>query len=186
MTGYKPKWRAVLDHGWVSSTHAYPSVVNFEAEGEKGAPDVAARFEMRDGVPEVVDFRITAKPNGRGVRTVDLNSWQPLEGLATNAFHRYARLLDPAEAGDDPYGPRDDRDAWRIRADLEDARAGQRGPSPSELEDVARVYREAIDSRPTEAVQVMLGYSRRTAARRVQQARAAGLLPETSQGKKQA
>ena len=184
MSEYKSKWRAALDHGWVSETHMYPSWVELDAVGDKGAPDVWARFEMRDGVPEVVDFRLTAKAEGRAVRTADLNSWQPLEGLATNAFRNFARLKDPEQAGSDPYGPKDERDFWRIGGDLVSARAGHRGPSVAELEEVARVYRDAIEGRPTEAVQVMLGYSRRTAARRVQQARAAGLLPETTPGKK--
>lgn len=188
MNEYAPKWRAPLDHGWETETHFYPSFVELEAEGKKGAPDVSVRFEMRDGVPDVVDFRITAKENGRAVRTADLNAWQPLEGLATNAFRRWARLKDPSEDPNtsNPYGPRHEADAWKIRGDLETARGLNRGPSPAELEEVARVYRDAIDGRPTEAVQTMLGYSRRTAARRVQQARAAGLLPATSPGKKNA
>ena len=54
-----------------------PPAVTFEAEGMKGAPDVTARFEIRDGVPEVVDFRITAKLDGRAVCTAE----PPCRGL---------------------------------------------------------------------------------------------------------
>jgi hypothetical protein len=56
----------------------------------------------------------------------------------------------------------------------------------AELEEVAKVYREFIGSTPTRAVQLAGGYSERTAARRVQQARAAGLLPQTTPGKRKA
>jgi hypothetical protein len=56
----------------------------------------------------------------------------------------------------------------------------------SELEGVARVYREHLATTPTQAVQLAGGYSERTAARRTQQARAAGLLPKTTPGKRKA
>lgn len=172
-------------HGYWLGKAFVPPAVTFEAEGDKGAPDVTARFEIRDGVPEVVDFRITAKPTGRAVRTSDLNGWQPLEGLALNAF----RTVGSVDRRDDEgrllgaIRPQDDRDEWALRGNLESAMARRRTPSTAELEEVAKVYREAIRGRPTEAVQVQLGYSRRTAARRVQQARAAGILPRTTRGK---
>ena len=56
----------------------------------------------------------------------------------------------------------------------------------AELEGVARVYREHVGATPTRAVQLAGGYSERTAARRVQQARAAGLLLKTTPGKRKA
>ncbi len=59
-------------------------------------------------------------------------------------------------------------------------------PEVAELENVARAYREHIDTTPTRAVQLAGNYSERTAARRVQQARAAGLLPKTTPGKRKA
>lgn len=193
MAEYDVDWRQTHrrddpKHAWeeVGSTLA-PSAVEMTATGLKGAPDVFARFEIRDGIPETVDFRIVAKEDGRPVRSADLREWSALEGIALNAFHRFAwkRKVDPV-TGQTVGGtqPEDDRDHWAIHGDLENARAQRRGPSVAELEDVARTYREAIDGRPTEAVQVMFGYSRRTAARRVQQAREAGLLPSTTPGKK--
>lgn len=57
--------------------------------------------------------------------------------------------------------------------------------SPEELAEVAAVYREHVDTSPVLAVQQVMGYrSHRTAARRVEKAREAGLLPATSQGRK--
>lgn len=194
MAEYRPRWtehwgkRGPSEplHGlWIGNVFV-PPAVTFEAEGLKGAPNVVGRFEIRDGVPECVDFRITAKPDGRAVRTADLNGWQPLEGLALNAFRQVGRIgLRDAATGRllGAGTPVDGREEWAMRADLEGAMARRRSPSAAELEEVARVYREALHGRPTEAVQLRLGYSRRTAARRVQQARAAGVLPPTTQGK---
>jgi hypothetical protein len=184
MAEYEITWNALMDHAWESDTHTFPSAVELEAIGQKGAPDVFARCEMRDGVSEVVDFRLTSKPDGRAVRTSDLNAWQPLEGLALNAFRQKARRF--LKAGDpiERVGYQDEREFWTLGGQLAGAQASSSGPPDAELQEVAEIYRGAIEGMPTEAVQVMLGYSRRTAARRVQQARQRGFLPETTPGKK--
>jgi hypothetical protein len=176
---WKPDWGQPQRGTWIGKTFV-PLKVTFEGIGLKGAPDVSAVFEIRDGVPEVVDFRITAKPSGRAVRTSDLNGWQPLEGLALNGFRQVGELGDREHGA---WPPQDQREEWAVRADLEKAMARRRTPSTAELEEVAKVYRTAIHGKPTEAVQLQLGYSRRTAARRVEQARAAGILPPTTKGK---
>lgn len=84
--------------------------------------------------------------------------------------------------------PRDDREAWQARGAATTARPRpqrQRQPiPPAELEDVARIYKEHVAGKPTDAVATILGYSPRTAARRVKQAEEAGLLPQTVKGKK--
>jgi hypothetical protein len=82
--------------------------------------------------------------------------------------------------------PRDEAESWQVENDLRSAQERKTGPPPAELESVARVYRQAINGKPVEAVRFYLGTSYRTAARRVEQARAAGLLPPTRQGKKEA
>ena len=121
------------------------------AEGMKGAPDVSARFEIRDGVPEVVDFRITARPDGRAVRTADLNSRQLLEWHALNSFLRVGSVRRTEAGTGRQLGasdPRDDHEEWAMRGDLERAGARRGGPSKAELEEVAKVYRQAIHGRP--------------------------------------
>lgn len=66
-------------------------------------------------------------------------------------------------------------------------RAPRRGTTKAELEQVAKLYREHVEGRPVESIRTLMGYgSDRTAARRVEQARAAGLLPSTTPGKKKA
>ena len=62
-----------------------------------------------------------------------------------------------------------------------------RGVTKAELEQVAYIYKQNIHKKnPTEAVERNFGYSGRTASRRVKEAREAGLLPPTSQGRKRA
>lgn len=165
------------------------AAVEMVAVGKRGGPSVFARFEIRDGVPETVDFRITASPKGRAVRTIDLRGWTSLENVATNAFLMTARRVAYSDDGA-PLGsafPENDREFWATRGDIENARASRSGPSDEELGAVAQTYTEAINDNPTEAVQKSLGYhSRRTAARRVEQARARGFLPKTTRGKKAA
>lgn len=190
MTEYTVRWTPFFDPDDALLGSAYvPGAVEMEAEGMRGGPNVWARFEIRDGVPETVDFRITASPKGRAVRTIDLRGWTSLEILAENAFLYHASKMHFADDGT-PLGagaPRDEREFWSVRADIEAAQASRNGPSDEELEQVAFVYTDAIDANPTEAVQKNLGYgSRRTAARRVEQARASGFLPATTPGKKKA
>jgi hypothetical protein len=129
-----------------------------------------------------VDFRLTAKPSGRGIRTADLRVFE-LDGLGFNAFMQHAK---PADAdGRSTAGPRDERDWWRMRRDFDNAVGKRRGVSPGELEEVSRVCTAHVGGRPTEAVEAM-GNSRRTAARRIGQARGAGLMPPTTPGKRKA
>jgi hypothetical protein len=80
-----------------------------------------------------------------------------------------------------------EENADRARRAVYEARKARRGPvSRAALEEVAKVYREHLEASPTRAVSLLLGYSERTAARRVQQAREAGLLPATTPGKRKA
>jgi hypothetical protein len=65
-------------------------------------------------------------------------------------------------------------------------RSGRPRLSQERLQGVAKIYRQHIDDRPTQAVSRAFGKSHRTAARWVQQAREAGLLPDTTPGKRKA
>jgi len=80
-----------------------------------------------------------------------------------------------------------EENASRAQRAVYEARKARRGAvTRADLERVAEVYRENVSSSPTRAVSEYLGYTARTAARRVQQARDAGLLPKTSKGKRRA
>lgn len=159
-----------------------PRRVSLTVDGDNGEPDLVATFEVRDGRPECVAFAVTSKDNGRGIRTADLHLFN-LDALSTMAFARFGTPV-----GENVVSfPLGDAEARKAYADVYEARKVRRGSvTRAELERVADVYREHIDSAPTRAVAVVLGYDGRTAARRVQRAREAGLLPPTTPGKRKA
>jgi hypothetical protein len=171
---------------------AVPRRMRLTMDGYNGAPDLRMLFELRDERPECVEVTVTAKPEGRGIAASDFQVLQRRLGmLAAEAFAQVAakpfyRQRDGQFAG--VFGSLDEDRYQRVVRDLYEARSARRGSvTRAELEDVARIYREHVDVSPTRAVKLLLGYkSERTAARRVQQAREAGLLPATTPGKRKA
>ena len=152
-----------------------PTKARMTFDGIKGSPDVVMNFEIRDGRPECVGVNVAAKPNGRGIRTADVQMFN-IDNLTVGVFGQLANL-----------GSRQPRVLEQAVRSVHEARTARRGSvTREELEEVARIYRDHIDASPTQAVQLLLGKSERTAARRVEQARAAGLLPKTTQGKRKA
>jgi hypothetical protein len=144
-------------------------------------PDLTMKIEVRKGVPVYTEITFRARADGPEVRKRDLDL--PLEEWlqqiiaacsmtgSADADGRWTTLLQPIE---DPGAV---TNARRVRA-------GRPRSSDERLQKVADIYRENIDGRPTEAVKDAFGYGHRHAARLVQQARAAGLLPETTPGKR--
>ncbi|PSK99753.1 hypothetical protein CLV30_11756 [Haloactinopolyspora alba] len=153
-----------------------PRKTRMESVGEKGAPDLYADFEIRDGVPECVSLVWKSKAEGRGVRTVDLSTIA-MDKLALKAFMVHAYVPDSRGALRQ-VDLSDEREVWGAIGEVDAAIARRsRGANPAELERVAEVYEEhASTGTPTKAVEQLLGYTRRTAARRVQQAKEAGLI----------
>jgi hypothetical protein len=167
-----------------------PQRAVYSHEGEGGEPNLKLFFEIRDGRPECTGVTLTAAKGGRGLRTVDLAALH-LDDLAIAVFTSLASTYRTSPDEPDAmllFPPADEAEAHRLERDIYEARKARRGAvTRIELEEVARVYREHVAASPTRAVRLLLGYeSERTAARRVQQARAAGLLPKTSPGKRKA
>ena len=165
-----------------------PEQVEMTLRGDRGQPDLTATFAVVNGRPECLSITATAKPRGRGLRTADL-ALLNVDTMATVAFGHFA---DPVRDGTDidgsamvmPTAEVSERESWAMHRDLVESRSrGRRGPSQRELEEVAEVYRDNVASNPTLAVQQTFSYPKRTAARRVEQCRAAGLLPPTTRGK---
>ncbi|MGH3869153.1 MAG: DUF6214 family protein [Pseudonocardiaceae bacterium] len=158
-----------------------PPVATFEIQGDNGAPDATVRFEVRDGRPECMEISVKANPTGRGIRSADMNLFN-LDNLIENVFTELG-----AEIEQNPHNPAESIAAWRPVDESERARWARRGdvhvaranrrPTKEELERVASIYREHHGGAPLQAVAKLLSTSRRTAARRVAQAREAGLLP---------
>lgn len=168
-----------------------PTAMRMVITGHDREPDGVAEFEIRDGRPECVQITITAKPDGRAIRSSDVQPLGRVDELITSAFGGAAREV--AEEEQDDLGRtwrktahHDATAAWSAQKVVADRRR-TRANTPEELAEVARIYRENIDGAPIDAVQTLMGYgSHRTAARRVERARAAGLLPATGQGKRKA
>ena len=147
-------------------------------------PSVRAEFEMRDGTPVCLSVTIRATPHGRPVTTTDLATLPGLDRKGVDAFLNLAtRIFDDEEW-------REGRNLERVDAIFHPARSdvsfALKSKPDDQLQRVADIYRENIDSNPTEAVEVILGLSRRTADRRIRLARDRGFLPETTRGKKKA
>jgi hypothetical protein len=165
---------------------AVPRVAVYAHDGDEGEPDLEVTFEVRDGRPECVDFHVRAKPGGRGIRTADL---QMVSNLDVVAEHLYAAVAPvPGGSAFNWMWRQTEENVAQARRTVHEARKARRGTvTKAELEQVAKVYREHLDAGPTQAVRLVLRYSsERTAARRVQQAREAGLLPATTPGKRKA
>jgi hypothetical protein len=165
---------------------AVPRVAFYAHDGDEGEPDLEVTFEVRDGRPECVDFHVRAKPRGRGIRTADLQMVTNLDAMAVYLYER----VTPVPGGNafNWMWGQTEENAARARRAAYEARKARRGTvTTAELERVAEVYREHLSGVPNQMVKELLGYkSERTAARRVQQARAAGLLPKTTPGKRKA
>jgi len=121
-----------------------------------------------------------ARPAGRGIRVsdleaIDLTGW--VVDVLTECAWRYDRDGVRVSAA---------RSADARRAIERAQRQTRSQVTPELLEHVASVYRANINGAPTQAVADALGKSLRQAARYVDEARAAALLPPTTQGKRRA
>lgn len=192
-------WRGAIRHrtgaempARVGDVIAY-SRVELLGVGSGGCPDFTARVEICDGVPQVREVTMTAAPGGRGLRTSDLDELE-IPALLEKALVGSGALVEDSGS---PSGG--EEDAWvastphfaagkaRVRETIMRAHtSGRRRPALADLRAVARVYRENLERHPTTAVRDEFGYSYRTAARRVAEAREAGLLPATTSGQKRA
>lgn len=136
--------------------------------GLDGAVEDVVRAQMRVQTPAAVEGDGFAAD----VRAIDEATYEAVDpdNAGIVAARRAAR----------PAGPAVSRRERRAGIDEQVERA-----AAIYREEVARHEgeRDAGKVRPVDAVVHRLGLTRRTAARRVEQARAAGLLPPTSQGK---
>jgi hypothetical protein len=152
-----------------------PPKASMTFEGRDGTPDATLRFEIRDGRPECVEVHVMAGPDGRGIRSADL----AMVNVDTVTIAVFAQLAE--------IGLQSEAERLSAFRSVSEARLRRRPTvTRTDLEEVAKVYRKHLKSDPTAAVARQLGYTHRTAARRVAQAREAGLLPATTPGKRKA
>lgn len=171
------------------ATYAVPKRVVVEVEGDrhKGHPDLRVECAMIDGQPLVREVHVTAAPNGRAIRDADL-SVLALDKIALDAFLEHALVVNPYVAAPGNYRASPltlHRDAGDLANGLRKAQRGRANARPlEELRRVAEVYRENLDCSPRSRVIAVLGYSDRTADRRIKEAEAAGLLQPRGRGKR--
>lgn len=156
-------------------------IVTSRTESE---PDLMMKLVVRKGIPVWSEVQLLARPDGPEVRQRDLNlpldDWLELivSSLSMSVGSRdltgrATLLLLPIE---DP----------AALTNVRRVRSGRPRKPVEHLQKVAEIYRDHVDGRPTEAVAAAFGKSHRTAARYVEDARKAGLLPPTTPGKRKA
>lgn len=168
-------------------------------------PDMECVFEIREGALECVSLHLDVPRFGRAVTNEDLGRLD-LDALASQVFTRCASkpmpgggFASPVFSGDEAetallrsrmskgslYSVSerrqiDDLGALETVRDSLKKRAREKRPRDADLlRAVAQVYMEDTSGRPTETVRRWLGAdtTRRTAERRLTDARVAGLLP---------
>lgn len=158
--------------------YAVPRRITLTVEGQGGSsssasPDARLEFEVRDGMPQCVELHIKARPDGQPIGTTDLRMFD-IDGLTESVFLRHAqKVLEPGKAY--RYADADRPGAQRI--------IGARVRSDAVLRKAALAYLGNETHAGLRAVAAALNVSRTTAARRVKDARDAGLIPAVSADK---
>jgi uncharacterized protein (DUF2267 family) len=157
-----------------------PPVIVIKAMGSATEPDLRMKIEVRDGIPVCTEVSLQARAEGPEIRSKDLR-----DILLDDWMQNTVAAFSADQSG--TAGARCTITRRDALANVEQARKGRPRISREQLQNVANVYRQHIDARPTDAVRRAFGFSsHRTAARYVERARKLGLLPETDPGKKKA
>jgi hypothetical protein len=158
-----------------------PTYLELTFHGDADAPAIAARVEIRDGAPRLVELHLRSEPGqlelrpGADIRRFDLD----------RLFRRMAQFsnrvtLEP-ELKVEGF-----RDPGFVDGSIRMIRAARRNRRMSTelLEEVAAVYRADFAKAPTRAVADHFDVKLRRASDYVHECRERGLLPPTTKGKK--
>lgn len=162
-------------------------------------PDMKLRIEIRDGVAEVVEVAWTSQPHQNPIRPKHLRQTN-LDRMAADLLASAIGVKrEVAQEVAEKVAQGDDQEISGAVAQLKQARRAARkfaerlqrpreyrDLTPAFLQAVAATYRENIGGAPTKAVAQAYGVGPRQASTYVQRARAAGYLPKTTRGRKQA
>lgn len=165
-----------------------PRWVNVVFPGAGGQPRLTLRLEVVDGVPQCREVVVSSVEGGREVKPADLKAVHVTEVLE-EVFAALSGRLTKTESGRtvilEEWGQRAQNEAVKQIVASRKGRHARR-ITPELLAQVAQIYRDNIKGNPTEVVATNFGVSKRMASDYVSRARAAGLLPPTTRGKKQA
>ena len=179
-----PEGHPVVPLEAVGDDFSLPRAFSLRYQPRGDEPGWHMQIEVHHGAPRVRRLVFEASDDGREIRSRDLRDVRVedmLELAAKNAAFR--REVDP------------DGQERMVRqmidltsgASLGAVRAARRGArrklTPDMLTEVARVYRENIDDKPTQAVADHYDVEPRTARLYVQRARASGKLGDAIRGK---
>jgi hypothetical protein len=152
-----------------------PQTIVVSIDGGLNQPDYMMKVEVRQGLPQWTEVTLRARADGSEVRDKDLTA------VRLDAWLQQIVAMVSTIGGSKPLA-----DTKPALTDIGLAMKGRPRISREHLEQVANIYRDHIDGRPTEAVATAFGKDRRTAARYVRLARDAGYLPDTTRGKRNA
>lgn len=164
-----------------------PPRISVSLPSDADSPSLRMILAVIDGVPQLREVHLEAKGSGRGIRTSDLRAipvedW--IEQFYALTATRIVKQDDGVTTAVHEVSPRRQRETERA---IGRARAASRRTVTDDLlRRVAATYRANVATRPTEAVRQTFGVSYRTAAGYVQRARAGGMLPPTTAGKRKA
>lgn len=152
-----------------------PEAIFIKVDSDNANPELKMKIEVRQGIPIFTEVTLKSNPGGPDIRDRDLKNIY---------LDNWLREI-VAEFSESPDGEGDGDRRHAIK-NVEQVRKGRSRMSPEYLERVAKVYRDNVTGKPTDAVRRAFGLTPRTAARYVSRAREAGLLPPTDPGVKKA
>lgn len=148
-----------------------------ESAAGRRRPTAVARFQVRDGVIECVEFHVVVAPDGRGVRNEDLVLID-LDRFAREAFDHWSVPIVAETDEDNTLGA-----AVALLGpsrELASRVARERGYSVELIRRAARIYldpRPEVRARPAAHVADEMKEDRRTVNRWLAEARTRGLIP---------
>lgn len=152
-------------------------------DGDEMTPVVTLACEVRDGVPQCREVRITSRDGGREVRAGDGRKLR-IEDWLEGALADTAMPVTSRDAGSSTLSaPRNHNRGETVRQVRVVRRQARRRVTDELLSEVAEVYRANVDDGPTAAVAARFVKSHRTAGLYVKQAREAGLLGQAVKGR---
>lgn len=185
-------------NGFGTATYDVDDVANWVKVGDRWVPrrivvqspmpdqpDLRMTIEVRQGIPVYTEVTLQARSDGPDIRRKDLDI--PLDDWLERFVGVCSMIaMEVDESGQPIRLVKKPSDRRAAMVNARRVRSGRPRIPSEHLQKVAEVYREHITDRPTDSVRAAFGVSHRTAARYVQQAREAGILPETTPGKRKA
>ena len=186
LSGDRETLKRVADESEVIEGVEVPCSIELDTSG--GAdPDMHVRVELRDGSPVLTELSFTSRPGQGQIQQKHLRQTD-IGKLVTDLVVSTMRTdaMVPVGEAPDVTALRQSKATARRFVDRQRLPRTRRVMTPEFLQQVAEVYRENINGKPTKAVADTFNVQSRMASKYVDAARQRGLLPPTKQGQKKA